>query len=91
MITANDVKVRGIKVIKEAIKDGLPHAVTERGKPAFYAISVEDYEEYQEWRLDKAIREAEADYDAGNFSVITDIDSFIDGIINEPDSNNTGL
>ncbi|WP_054675062.1 type II toxin-antitoxin system Phd/YefM family antitoxin [Parasalinivibrio latis] len=84
-ITANDVKVRGIKVIKEAIEDGLPHAVTERGKPAFYAISVEDYAEFQEWRLDKAIREAEAEYTAGNHRTITDIDAYVDGLVDDKD------
>lgn len=80
-ITANEIKVSGIKVIKEAIKDGLPHLITERGKPAFYAISVEDHTEFQEWRLDKAIKEAQADYNAGNFQTITDVGSYIDDLI----------
>ena len=80
-ITANDIKVNGIKVIKEAIEDGLPHLITERGKPAFYAISLDDHNEFQEWRLDKAIKEAQADHEAGNVQTITDVGRYIDSLI----------
>jgi PHD/YefM family antitoxin component YafN of YafNO toxin-antitoxin module len=65
IISANEVKVKGIGFIEEKIKENEEVYISVRGKKKFVILSIKDYEKLKEAELDKIIREAEEDYKAG--------------------------
>lgn len=70
-IAANDLKVKGVSYLEELIKKYREVFITVRGKSRFVVLPIEEYERLREADLDMAVREAEADYKAGRYSVET--------------------
>jgi hypothetical protein len=64
-ITANDLKLRGVSILEEQLKQADEVIVSVRGRDRFVVMKMEKYSELRELELDRAIREARADYDAG--------------------------
>lgn len=77
-VTTYDVEKYGIDAILKVVDEGFPCAITEDGKPIFYVISVDDYQGFKQWRLDKALENAKGDYASGNFKIVSNVDDFVD-------------
>jgi len=67
IISANEVKVKGIGFIEKKLKEDKEIYISVRGKKKFVILDIEDYEKLKEAELDKILREAEEDYKAGRF------------------------
>jgi len=61
MITANELKVKGVKAIAEKLEDRDEVGITVRGKVKYVVMSVEEYDKKREAELDFALREVEED------------------------------
>lgn len=67
MLTANDIKTRGVKAIDEEMEKREEVGITVRGKVKYVVVPVEKYDEFREWELDKAIEESNRDIENGDF------------------------
>lgn len=65
LISANEIKTKGISMIEKLISKYSEIFITVRGKKKFVILPVEKYEELKEAELEKLIRQAEEDYKAG--------------------------
>ena len=65
IITANQIKVNGIKVIINCLKEWDICTVSHRGKAAFVCVDMQTYKQFKEWQLDQNLAECEKDI---NFS-----------------------
>jgi len=76
-LTANELKRGGVTVLEKAMHDNNEHRVTidVRGKPKFMVLDISEYNAYREYELDKAIKEAEADYETGRYDAVGEFDS----------------
>ena len=76
-LTANELKRGGVTALEKAMQSDNEHRVSieVRGKPKFMVLDIAEYNAYREYELDKAIKEAEADYANGNYDIVNDFDS----------------
>lgn len=65
ILTANDIKTKGISFVEKLIKKYNEVFITVRGKKKFVILPIEEYERLKEAELEKIIREAEEDYNQG--------------------------
>jgi len=66
-ITAQQLKVRGVTALREAFKEVSSVFIQVRGKPEFFVLPAERYNEWREYELKKALEEVHADIAAGRF------------------------
>ncbi|WP_456400144.1 type II toxin-antitoxin system prevent-host-death family antitoxin [Persephonella sp.] len=71
IITANEIKTKGISYISKLMKKYNEIFISVRGKKKFVILPIEEYERLKEAELEKAIREAEEDYKNSKFVVET--------------------
>ena len=71
MITANELKTRGVTAIKEQLKNQDGVAITVRNKVKYVVITVEEFDRLREAELDLAIIEVENDIKNGNYTIET--------------------
>lgn len=69
VITANELKTKGISVVEEAMKTYSRAVISVRGKRKYIMLPLEDYETLQEDSLTLAIRESEEDIKNGRYTV----------------------
>jgi len=67
IVSANELKTKGISFIEKILKKYKEAFISVRGKPKFVILSIEEYEKLKEAELEKIIREAEQDYKEGRF------------------------
>jgi PHD/YefM family antitoxin component YafN of YafNO toxin-antitoxin module len=67
LISANDVKTKGISFIEKLIKKYNEVFISVRGKKKFVILTVEEYEHLKDAELETIIRNAEEDYKSGNY------------------------
>jgi PHD/YefM family antitoxin component YafN of YafNO toxin-antitoxin module len=65
MVSANDLKRRGLAALAEALEHEEDVVLTVRGKAKYVAMPIERYEELRTLELERAVAEAEADYREG--------------------------
>ena len=65
ILTANDIKTKGISFIEKLIKKYNEVFITVRGKKKFVILPIEEYERLKEAELEKIIKDAEEDYNQG--------------------------
>lgn len=65
MITANDLKVKGVPVLDEALSAHGEAVITVRGQARYVVLYMETYDRLRELELDAALAEAKADLAAG--------------------------
>jgi len=65
MISANDLKVKGIKAIETELADKEEAVITLRGKPKFVVIDIERYDEIRAYELDLAYEEIKKEIKEG--------------------------
>ena len=66
-ISANDLKVKGVKAIEEALATQPEAAVSVRGQIKFVVMSSEQYQYLRECELEAALAESKADLEAGRY------------------------
>ncbi len=66
IITANELKTKGISLLKKALEKDIEIGISERGKTKYIAMSLERYNELREAELSDAINQAKEDYKNGN-------------------------
>ena len=65
VITANDLKTKGVAKIEEATSSGEEAIITVRGQQRYVVISVEHYNYLRECELEAALAESRRDVEAG--------------------------
>ncbi len=67
VIPANDLKVKGIKAIEEALLIQPEASVSVRGQVKYVVMSSDQYQHLRECELEAALAESRADIEAGRF------------------------
>jgi len=67
VISANDLKTKGVKAIEEALLIQPEASVSVRGQVKFVVMSNEQYLHLRECELDAALAQSRSDMDAGCF------------------------
>ena len=65
IITANDLKTKGVSSLDEAISSGKEAIITVRGKQRYIVLSVERYNYLRECELEAALAESRRDIESG--------------------------
>ena len=65
MITANDLKTKGVSTLDEAMSSGEEAIITVRGKQRYVVLSVEQYTYLRECELEAALAESRRDIESG--------------------------
>lgn len=65
IITANDLKVRGISIIDEVSSSNNEVIITVHGKDKYVVLPIEEYNQFREYELDMAIKESMEDIKKG--------------------------
>ena len=65
IITANDLKVRGISIIDEVSSSNQEVVITVHGKDKYVILPIEEYNQLREYELDAAIKESMEDIKNG--------------------------
>lgn len=71
IVTATEVKARGAALFEELLQKWDEVVIQVRGKPRFVVVDAERYERLRELELDAALREAQADIEAGHYVIQT--------------------
>ena len=82
MITANDLKTKGIACLEENLADKPEAIITVRGKESFVVMKIEHYHYLREMELEAAVYEARQDMASGRFSKDS-IDQHVDELFAE--------
>ena len=69
-VTASELKTRGVSVVEDRLKSDDEVIISVRGQDKYVVMSLEKYSRLRECELDIAVKEAQADYEAGR--VITE-------------------
>ncbi|MGA1861427.1 type II toxin-antitoxin system prevent-host-death family antitoxin [Deferribacter thermophilus] len=67
ILSANELKIKGISFVEKLIKKYNEVFITVRGKKKFVILPIEEYEKLKEAELEKIIKEAEEDYKKGKY------------------------
>lgn len=71
MITANDIKTRGVKAIEEAMEQDDRQEITVRGQVKYVVLKAEDYEALRMAEMEIAYQQAEKDIKEGLYTFET--------------------
>ena len=67
IITANDLKTKGVSVLDEETSDGSEIIITVRGKNKYVVLPIEKYNYLRECELETALLETKRDIKEGKF------------------------
>ena len=67
IISANDLKIRGVDVIDEALQNQTEVAITDRGVEKYIVMSNERYQYLRECELEVALAESKVDLEADSY------------------------
>jgi len=67
IITANELKTKGVSVIQSKLSENHELVITVRGKEKFVVMDMEHYSYLRECELDIALHQAKIDYQDGNY------------------------
>ena len=67
VITANELKTKGVSILYEETSDGNEVIVTVRGKNKYVIVPIEKYNYLRECELEAALSEAKKDIKEGRF------------------------
>lgn len=65
MITANDLKVKGIKAIEKELEERDEAVITFRGKPKYIVLDIEEYDRIRALELDLLYLQAKEEIKSG--------------------------
>ncbi len=85
LLSANDLKRHGVTAIEKAMQDEGTDQVTisVRGEARYVVLSIDEYNAFREFELDRAIRESEQALASGDFEVIIDVDEYAERLRKE--------
>lgn len=66
-ITANDLKVKGVTILEQAISSENEAIITVRGKSKYVVLSIDEYNRLRECELEAALIDAKKDLVEGKF------------------------
>ena len=69
MITANDLKTKGVSIIERNLRDQLEEVITVRGQPKYVVMSVEQYDRLRTCELEVAYLETKKDIENGDYVI----------------------
>lgn len=67
IITANDLKTKGVTLLNDETSDGSEVIITVRGKSKYVVLPIEKYNYLRECELDAALLESRKDIKDGKF------------------------
>jgi len=67
IITANELKTKGVKAIDQKLKNNDELLVTVRGKPKYVVMTVKEYDRMREAELDLAFFQVNKDIEEGKY------------------------
>ena len=65
IVTANDLKTKGVTIIEEITSETGEAIISVRGKNKYVVLSIEEYNQLREYELDAALKESQEDVKAG--------------------------
>ena len=65
ILTANELKTRGVSAVEESLQHDEEVLISVRGKSRYVVMDIEKYNSLRELELAAAVAEIRADYDAG--------------------------
>jgi len=68
ILTANELKTRGISVVESHLKDEEEVIISVRGNNRYVVMEIQKYTRLREYELAGAIQEAKADVEAGRYT-----------------------
>jgi len=71
LVTANELKTKGVSIIDEITSESGEAIITVRGKNKYVVISIEEYNQFREYELEAAIKESEEDIKEGRIILET--------------------
>ena len=69
MITANELKIKGIKALEEGLKDQKEVAISVRGRTKYIAMTLDQYEYMRQIELDHAYEQVMKDVKEGKYII----------------------
>jgi len=82
IITANDLKTKGVVTIGEHLANNHEAMITVRGKNRFVVMDIEHYNYLRECELEAALLEAKNDIETGEY-IVESVDKHIERLRNE--------
>jgi prevent-host-death family protein len=70
-IVANDLRTKGVQILKEALSGADEAFISVRGEPKFVVMRAEEYEKLKSYELDIAYMEAMRDIKNGDFKSLS--------------------
>jgi len=83
MVTANELKTKGIQALEKEIKNNGQAIITHRGKSKYVVIDIEEFDNYLAYKLDLDYQKVLKEIEKGDFkelSNINDISKHIDSL-----------
>jgi len=71
VITANEVKTRGVSLFDELFKKFDELIISVRGKKKYVVINIDRYNEMRKAELEQAYQEVMKDYKNGNYKIVS--------------------
>lgn len=67
MITANDLKTKGVASLEAALHEHSEAMITVRGRQKYVVMKIDDYQRLREAELEAALLETRRDIEAGRY------------------------
>ncbi|MCL4384880.1 MAG: type II toxin-antitoxin system Phd/YefM family antitoxin [Actinobacteria bacterium] len=67
IITANELKTKGVSALNKVASDEIETAITVRGKTKYIVLPIETYNYLRECELESALGQSKMDIETGNF------------------------
>jgi len=71
MVTANELKTKGIQAINQEIKAQEEAIISYKGKPTYVVLTIDEYNKMKENELDLAYLKAQEDIKNGNYTEVS--------------------
>jgi predicted DNA-binding protein len=71
VVTANEVKKRGVSIFDELLKKFDEVIISSRGKNKYIVMDIKRYEDFRAYELDKAYKEVMEDVKNGDYKVLS--------------------
>ena len=82
IITANELKTKGVVTIREHLAKDHEAMITVRGQKRFVVMDIEHYNYLRECELEAALLEVRNDVETGNY-IVENVEKHIDRLRNE--------
>jgi len=79
MITANDLKTKGIRCLEDGLHNSPEAVITVRGKEKYVVMKIDQYHYLREMELEAALFESQQDIEKNQFTT-GNIDKHVDDI-----------